>query len=54
MAHDLLKKIFSAQYLKDKWTDSDQTLYDFFILTRSTLGLKAVIFQKFVRVMPID
>ena len=39
MAHDLLKKIFSAQYLKDKWTDSDQTLYDFFILTRSTLGL---------------
>ena len=43
------KKKFSAQYLKEKLTDFDQTLYDFFILTRSTLGLLAVIFQKFVR-----
>ena len=48
MARDLLKKI-SAQYLKEKWTDFDQTLYDCFILTRSTLGLLAVIFRKFVR-----
>ena len=43
------KKKFSAQYLKEKLTDFDQTLYDFFILTRSTLGLLAVIFQKLVR-----
>ena len=49
MALDLLKKKFSAQYLKEKWTDFDQTLYDFFILTRSMLGLLAVIFRKFVR-----
>ena len=54
MALDLLKKKISAQYLKEKWTDFDQTLYDFFILTRSMLGLLAVIFRKFVRVMPID
>ena len=54
MALDLLKKKISAQYLEEKWTDFDQTLYDFFILTRSMLGFLAVILQKFVRVMPID
>ena len=45
MALDLLKKKFFAQYLKEKWTDFDQTLYDFFILTRSMLELLAVIFM---------
>ena len=44
---DLCQNFVSAQYLENKWTDFDQTLY-YVILTRSRLGLLAVIFRKFV------
>ena len=47
MAVDLSQNFVSLQYLENKWTKFYQTFL-LFILTRSTLGLLASIFRKFV------
>ena len=49
MARDLLKKKSPLNILRKNGQILTKLLYDCFILTRSTLGLLAVIFQKFVR-----